>query len=209
MNSTSIDFTRGGLAARRTDTAPAARNWRKWQAVFEHADGHFSNPLLEDAEVFSEFMWEYSVNRTIRAGKQDEFRLALRSDRFLKVLNDHTGAGLDKEEARLRPRFGVQEGKRRVRSALSKVAAFLAPHDFIAYDKFALKGLGRLIGRSVVKDYTYSEYLLATNELLAGPLGERIRRFCVNNYPTPYASKRQRFHRRILDTYLMRIGGRY
>ena len=133
--------------------------------------------------------------------------LGLGKERFLDALHDKTGAALDREEAELRLRFGVQKGRRRVRSAVSKVAAFLAPHDFIAYDTFALKGLGKLIGVSAVKNFSYSEYLTTINKLFAGPLGLRIREVCTR-YPTNYASMKDRFHRRVLDTYLMRIGGR-
>jgi hypothetical protein len=123
-----------------------------------------------------------------------------------ELLQDTTGAALDEENFKLRTRFGTREGQRGLRSALSKIVAFLAPHGFNAWDTYARKGL-KAQTRSL-KIRTYTEYLTQINQLLGGELGECIRKACIDNYPTPYSEEQGRFHRRVLDRHLMDLGGR-
>ena len=87
-----------------------------------------------------------------------------------ELLQDTTGAALDEENFKLRTRFGTREGQRGLRSALSKIVAFLAPHAFNAWDTYARKGL-KAQTRSL-KIRTYTEYLTQINQLLSGELGE-------------------------------------
>jgi hypothetical protein len=123
-----------------------------------------------------------------------------------ELLQDTTGAALDEEELKLRKRFGTREGQRGLRSALSKIVTFLAPHAFNAWDSYARKGL-KSQTRSL-KIRTYADYLTQINQLLGGELGECIRKVCIDNYPTPYSEEQGRFRRRVLDRYLMDLGGR-
>jgi hypothetical protein len=135
--------------------------------------------------------------------------MLLRSSQFplQELLEDAAGAILDEQEPQLRTQFGTQGGRRKLRSALSKIAAFLAPHAFNAWDTHACKGLKCTLQlrRSV---QSYAEYCVYLNQLLAGDLGERIQDACGNKYPTQYVKERDRFHRRVLDRYLMDLGGR-
>lgn len=115
----------------------AAQNWRDWQDVYEHAGSARDSPLLIDAAKFGKFLRMYSVQRTIRRSASDELRELLRSPQFqlTALLQDITGAALDQQEPSLREQFGVLQGQRGLRSALSKIAAFLAPHAFNAWDR--------------------------------------------------------------------------
>jgi hypothetical protein len=186
----------------------ATENWLAWQNVYEHTGPALNNPLLVDAAKFQKFLKDYSVRRTVRGGTSDQLRELLRSSQFplQELLEDTTGAILDEQDTRLRKQFGTREGQRGLRSALSKIAAFLAPHAFNAWDTHAREGLkGTLQLRSV---QTYAEYCADLNQLLTGDLGERIQDACMNKYPTRYAEERDRFHRRVLDRYLMDLGGR-
>ncbi len=129
-------------------TQVARDNWAKWHDVFEHAGPICDTPLLADRKRFASFCREYSVGRTIRHGTQNEFRLMLgNSPEFLGAIHDDTGHALDKLEVQLRPHFGTRNGTRRITSVLSKVAAFVRPERFAAWDKYAKKGLSALIGR--------------------------------------------------------------
>jgi hypothetical protein len=150
----------------------------------------------------------YSVGRTIRCGTSDDLRKLLRSPQFLltELLRDATGAALDEADFKLRKLFGTREGQRGLRSALSKIVAFLAPHAFNAWDTYARKGL--TVQRRSLKIRTYAGYLTEINHLLGGELGKCIREVCIDNYPTPYAEEKGRFHSRVLDRYLMDLGGR-
>ena len=89
---------------------------------------------------------------------------------------------------------------------LGEIVAFLAPQAFNAWDTYARKGLKAQTGSLKIR--TYTEYLTQIDQLLSGELGECVRKVCIDNYPTPYAEEQGRFHRRVLDRYLMDLGGR-
>jgi hypothetical protein len=188
----------------------ARDNWLAWQNVYEHTGPAADNPLLAGAAKFDKFLKEYSVGRTIRRGTSGKLRELLRSSQFplQELLEDPSGAILDEQDARLRAQFGTREGQHGLRSALSEIAAFLAPHVFNAWDSYARKGLKRTLQRRSVQIRTYADCCADLKRLLAGELGERIRDACVDNYPTRYAEEGDRFHRRVLDRYLMDLGGR-
>lgn len=126
----------------------AKKNWMDWMSVFEHKGTLVDSPLLISPELFNKFLQEYSVGRTIRAGKRDKFREALRCDNsgLAEKLSDFSGKGVDELEDLLRPRFGVMNGDRGIRSVISKIAAFLVPAQFIAWDTFARTGVIRALG---------------------------------------------------------------
>jgi len=193
------------------DIKIASENWQQWKSVFEYEGPAANNPLLADSSTFGAFLNEYSVRRTIRGGTSDKLRITLGNPAFelQALLNDTSGKLLDARETALRAQFGTHSGKRGLRSAMSKIASFLAPHAFVAWDKYARKGLNMASERS--RSYAfgnYSEYIGDMNRVLSGHIGECVRSACADSYPTQYASKRDRFHRRVLDVFLMRLGGR-
>ena len=130
----------------RSSLESARTNWRYWRDVFEHS-GHYSdNPLFaEPGKRFAAFCKEYSVHRTIRAGTQNDFRLAMREN-ISSVINDDSGKGLDEIESQLRSKFGTHGGTRRMLSVFSKVAAFIRPERFVAWDQYARKGINISLG---------------------------------------------------------------
>ena len=188
----------------------ASENWRQWQDVYEHTEDPHHNPLLVDSTTFGRFLKRYSVGRTIRRGTSDALRELLRSSQFplKELLEDTSGAMLDEQNDKLRDKFGTHDGRHGLRSALSKIAAFLAPHAFNPWDTDARAGLKREQQGRSQRVRTYVDYLAHLEELLRGELGARIRDVCNGKYPTEYAANRDRFHRRVLDRYLMVLGGR-
>lgn len=215
-------FNPSTLQVAKNDILIPKENWLKWQKVFEHKSPA-TNSLLNDPNTFRDFVVEYSVARTIRKGTIDELRATLASDSTLAFLSDPSGKELDKADIKLRRRFGTMEGRRGIRSMLSKVAAFLAPDDFIAFDQYALRGVRRVRRHRVnelkeqgaaipdtlrEKIESYADYLRSMNELLDGPLGTQIKKACAGHYPSDAAAKKNRFHRRVLDIYLSRLGDR-
>jgi hypothetical protein len=117
----------------------ARKNWSEWGDVFEHSGSVADNPLLADQKRFAHFLREYSVGRTIRAGTHEELRLKLSKSE--NAFRDDTGDAIDKLERSLRDHFGTHQGRNRLISALSKVAAFMRPERFVACDSYAKKGL--------------------------------------------------------------------
>jgi len=182
-------------------------NWNSWKDVWEHQGEPWQNPLLVDGERFARFTQEYSVQRTIRKGAQEELRPRLLHQRSLKaLLHDHTGQALDRLVDRLSQEFGTHDPPRRMTSVISKVAAFLAPHAFTAWDRYARSGLSSYLGAK--QSETYADYLEKVNTSLDGDLGKEVRIACARYYPSEYARKQNRFHRRVLDVHLMIRGGR-
>jgi hypothetical protein len=154
----------------------ARKNWKDWHDVFEHVGSVNSNPLLANYTRFASFLREYSVNRTVKAGTHDKFRCALRSGQFLEAIRDHTGHALDELEATLRSEFGTHEPKRGIVSVLSKVAAFVKPERFVAWDAYAKKGLNIVSGRTAsAKFNTYADYLAMFDRAWDGQPGQEIR----------------------------------
>jgi hypothetical protein len=128
------------------------------------------------------------------------------------MLSDTSGQVLDARESELRKQFGIMGNRGQARgipSAMSKIASFLAPHAFVAYDQFCQRGLNRVLERSPsYKCGSYREYISDINRILSGNIGARVRSACADKYPSAYAAKRDRFHRRVLDVSLMRLGDR-
>ena len=186
----------------------ARRNWNNWRDVFEHGIPIDTNPLLADQTRFAFFCTEYSVGRTIRAGTQNKFRIELQ--RHLSThIDDDTGRALDCFEHSLRSVFGTgkEERKRRIVSALSKVAAFVRPERFVAWDSYAKIGANLVQGRRPSFQFrAYADYLAAFDNIWSGPTGHQIR---GHSGGAQHAIEIEpRFQRRILDVYLMKRGGR-
>ncbi|HET9146543.1 MAG TPA: hypothetical protein VFN77_00705 [Acetobacteraceae bacterium] len=193
----------------KEDVRIASENWIRWIDVFEHKSSASSNILLTSTDFWRKFLTEYALFRTIRANKNNELREVLKSDSFgiSEMLSDETARLFDMKETCLRQKFGTHDGNRAIISALSKVSAFLAPHAFTAWDKYARRGVDAANGTSH-NFRIYSDYLDEINSLLHGNLGKKVREACIGNYPTEYSKQNNRFDRRVLDVYLMRLGGR-
>jgi hypothetical protein len=167
-----------------------------------------ANPLFQE-ERFHSFpaprrkdnLYGYSVGRTVQKGQHENFRKHLAGDQspLCQLLNDATGKAIDTLDADLqfRKQFGTKSGQRGLRSALSKIAAFLAPQIFLAWDSEAKRGLRKLGCRF----QNYNEYLIRAKDLLSGPVGQEIRATCKGTYPD-----NEGFYLRVLDQYLMRVG---
>lgn len=190
----------------------ARKNWRDWRDVYEHSGPISRNPLLAEPGIrFGSFCKEYSVHRTIRAGTQQTFRRELaRSQAFLEAIQNGSGHDLDVIEPTLRERFGTHDPPRRMISVLSKVAAFLKPERFVAWDQYAKKGVNVLIGGRANRAFnSYADYLAAFETVWNGEPGKMIREFIIRNDRQGDIETQTRFLRRILDVYAMKCGGRW
>lgn len=187
----------------------ARRNWNNWRNVYEYAGSVRTNPLLsEPGRRFAQFCKEYSVHRTIRAGTQNEFRLTL-IEMLPAAIRDDSGQTLDQLECRVRPSFGTHNGTRRMISVISKVAAFVRPEKFVAWDRYAKKGLNVVFGRTPNASFeSYADYLQTFGEVWSGELGDRIRRYMRKLGAKSTIEKEAQFQRRVLDVALMKCGGR-
>jgi hypothetical protein len=187
--------------------AIARENWKGWQEVFEHRGPICTNPLISDpGHQFASFCKEYGVSRTVRAGGRDGLRLRLMSPGFLLGISDGTGHGLDELERDFRTDFGTCGGRRRMTSILSKVATFFRPERFVAWDKYAKKGINLALGRPAYRPFaTYAAYLSAFDCVWEGQLGQHVRASMRDHTET---ERRPHFQRRVLDVCLMTLGDR-
>jgi len=186
----------------------ARKNWNDWQDVFEHGIPIDTSPLLADQKRFASFCKGYSVSRTIRRGTQNQLRLALRGRDFVEVLRDDTGGKFDKFEKEMRVRFGTGNG-RGIVSALSKVAAFIKPERFVAWDSYAKRGANIVQGRGVSSQFrAYADYLADFDSIWNGPTGQQIRDYVAAHSAEQALETEPRFLRRVLDVCLMICGGR-
>jgi hypothetical protein len=204
-------FNMASYSITERDIKIAQENWENWKSIFEYEGPAAANPLLADSSKFGAFLNEYKVHRTIRSGTSDKLRIMLGGPEFelQTLLSDTSGKLLDAREFALRAQFGTLSGKRGIRSAMSKIVSFLAPHAFVAWDEYARKGLNMVLGRSPSSTFAnYAEYIGYLNQVLSSDIGKCVRSACADRYPTQYASKRDRFNRRVLDVSLMRLGNR-
>jgi hypothetical protein len=193
----------------RKSIETAQENWNNWHDVFEH--GASDNPLLVDPARLGAFLTEYSVRRTIRAGTHEQFRraLAAKSGRFLEAVQNDTGRELDKLEKSLRRKFGTHDGRNRIISVLSKVAAFVRPERFVAWDTYAKRGVNIVMERAASARFnSYAEYLAMFDQAWDGQPGQEIRAY-TRNITAGAVETQPRFLRRVLDVYLMSRGGRW
>jgi len=185
----------------------AASNWNDWRDAYESGKAA-QNPLLSSDKRFSRFCREYGVDRTIKEKKQDEFRRSLQKS-IRNIVNDPTGKKLDKFEERSRRRFGTFKGKRKMMSVISKVAAFVRPERFIAWDRYAKTGLNIALGKAKSAPFKdYASYLKEINELWKKSGKELVRQFLKQSTFHPPSRSNVTFLRRVFDVALMRLGKR-
>ena len=139
------------LDQRKTNQAieVARRNWENWKKVYEHNGSKNTNPVLDDQDIFNKFCIEYSVVRTIRSGTRENLRKKLQGlSNLEQILKDDTGKELDALEKSCRKAFSSKGANGKLISFFSKVAAFLRPEKFIAYDQYAKKGLRKIFNKN-------------------------------------------------------------
>lgn len=175
------------------------RKWEKWKDVYQFKGRPEKNPLLKDPKKFMRFMNSYSVARNISKGKHEKFRRVLLKSSLLKsALKDGSGIKLEKLNEDLSKEFSSHKSERGLTSVLSKIAAFLNPDLFVAFDQYAKKGINRTLG-------IYPGYLAALNLALGSGVGDEILKE-INKMKLKGVLRKTRFTRRVLDGYLMELG---
>jgi hypothetical protein len=189
----------------------AAENWRDWSDVFGHIGPAMDNPILTSRVHFGCFLWEYNVGRTIKSADARRLQRALREDESFQaaVMNDDEERLADAVR-RHSMNFSAKRSDGGLRSLLSKVAAFCNPGAFIAWDRFARRGLSRLIHgkdsrfESSLPDYQRAARSAAAGDtILADGSAEKIVAK-ANEVGAPIPA----FRLRVLDAAAMEVGRR-
>lgn len=184
----------------------AGANWLKWREDFEFKGDMAKLPVLVEEERHLVFTNSYGLLRYWKSKKRNELRSYLRKSKTFKLaLTKKDGRGVEE----LREDIKKKYPKRPIgRSYISKLMAFADPASFIAWDRFARKGVVNLTGGPKNGGYaSYADYLAAVNTILHGEIGDAIRNVIKKNrVPT---QNHRAFELRVLDVYLMVCGGRW
>jgi hypothetical protein len=164
-----------------------------WSADYMHEGQPRTLPVLVSADRFKAFCSDYKLLRGVGKTKRQNIRAYLTTPGVLRGIFRPDGAGIDELASRLGRSF--ETGMHR--SLLSKIASLARPAVFNPWDEFACKGAARL---GCGKFVSYQEYLICINCLWVriGPSIFRAAR-----------TRDVRFGRRVLDNYLMAVGGRW
>jgi hypothetical protein len=160
----------------------AARNhWADNRDIYEHDISDLkSNPLFGEKR-FASFLHGSADERNIKKGRHDELRKALVAG-LTKALQDDSGNAIDNLEGDLRRRFSSHKPPQRVISIVSEIAAFLRPKRFVVWDRFAIRGLNRTLGRGASNRYkNYKSYLADFELAWTGEPGEQVREYINSN----------------------------
>lgn len=203
----------------KTDVNRASANWGDYGDAYSHAGPARNNPILNDEALYRHFFRDYSVGRSIRKGHRDQLMAKLRSSKFPldRVLADESGREFDAILRSLSNEFGAIKTHKgtvlppgSILSALSKICCFLSPAKFVAFDKYARFGVNTFNGIPKHRSYTsYAPYKALMNQTLDGQLGQAVKQACAEFAVAKHASLGRKFHWRVLDCYLMRLGGRW
>jgi len=182
----------------------AAVNWHEWKDCFEYK-GHWKDiPVLSDPARFSKFTNEYGLRWIGNAAQRESFRQRLRTAKLLGLaVKNPTGSGLDVCAREVRAH------DRRIQlSAISKIATFINPSDFIPIDSYAKSGL-RELGIKGVAAMDYMSYREAVFKHAIPIMEKDINRAVKSIGKTYLPRNMDAFLLRVLDHVLMTIGGRW
>jgi hypothetical protein len=186
----------------------AGSNWLLWKADYEFSGPPEEMPVLVKTDRYRAFVKSYSVLRYLPNDERETLRRRLCGARdFGEMTRRADGGGVDELAQRLNgeyPAFEIQ------RSFLSKLAAFARPDSFVAWDRFARRGVAALTNGPTSGNYhSYSLYLKAVNSTWEGELGHQVRQFLTDRQIPAMEQDGGAFSRRVLDCYLMICGGRW
>ena len=186
----------------------AGANWMQWLADFTFVGEPQCLPVLRDENRFATFCKEYRPLNRVKLETCEEMRQRLLgATEFREAVADDSGAGIDSLARRLKDEFDLRGGPR---SFVSKLAAFARPSCFVAWDRFARDGVARVLYARQRSAHThYRCFLNDFNELWNNPdLGREFRAYVSPNLLAILPSD-DAFGRRMLDVYLMTVGGRW
>ena len=173
----------------------AMGNWLSWRSSYESRDAD-TVPVLNDLGLFRVFLKEYGLNRKINVARSAVVLEFLQ--RVAPAFESGNPAAIDRPD--FQDCYGVG------RSALSKVAVFVCPKKYMAFDRFASKSIFRLHFNGSVS-VNYINYISGVFGIIDGDLGGALRAYLgTKEIPKGFEDA---LLLRVLDVYLMLMGGRW
>ena len=182
----------------------AGTNWIMWRDCFEE-QSVADLPVLCDNDRFKRFVSDYSLLRNLKQCDRDRLCNWMKhNDRMEWMIADESGGRIDRVLDEMQK---PDPGFRSERSFLSKLAAFARPEVFIAYDRFASRGVRKLLFMER-NPQDYVDYLGKVRQFCRKPsVSEEIAGYIADRH-IPACNKKA-FRLRMLDVYLMLKGGRW
>ncbi len=171
----------------------AATNWVAWERDYNEPVVAIP-PVLQEQDRFAGFIKEYGLLRGIAGNQRPGIRVWLRDNLNFDTPITELAEKLQDE---------VQLPSRQI-SLISKILCFAAPENFFPKDQYSTRGLRH-------EDHgpanpTYEDYHIRCNDLF-NQNNDNIEAFLHDRViPTDNIDG---FNRRVFDTALMRIGGRW
>lgn len=182
----------------------AAINWMEWQDCFEYRGHPTKIPVLHDKDRFFQFTQKYNLRWLGNRNDRDDFRLRLReSTDLMAAVTSHNASEIDKCVGNVM----ANNGKRQL-SAISKIATFLDSEHFLPIDRFAKNGL-RKLGAKPIEFRNYDSYLNAVRRHTEPRLRALVLKKIEQTRLPEFIENHNGFYLRVLDTVLMKIGGRW
>lgn len=183
----------------------ASINWHEWRDCFEHSGVIEELPVFANSERLGSFTNEYGLRWLGNEDHRAQFAASVFAHPcFKKAIQENDPNALDKVIEDVRDFNG-----KRQRSAISKLATFAAPSNFIACDKYAIRGVNLILGRQ--RDFidSYRQYRDDVEKILAGKIGKSIKKSMQLHPGLPSKRYQKAFLLRVLDNALMTLGGRW
>lgn len=171
-------------------------NWVEWREFWENGI------RIDDLESLNKFVWEYGLLR----GESSEVRSLINRYAMKKIKSAvlcQSGRSLDMLANKISKKYSCRIHL----SYVSKLAALEKPDTFVAMDRFSKNGLVLLnyLQSSQRQNLDYEVFLAAANRAWMDYF-EDIKKVCRRHDVKWIGPK---FGLRILDCYLMDIGGRW
>ena len=190
------------------------KNYEDWRDCYEHS-GLDDLPILKCETCFNAFTKEYSLGRNLKAGKPEQVMKRLK-DGFVTV----TGTNEVREQGNklVELATGIPGANGVLRSLASKVAMFADANQFLPFDQFSSRGLSVLqrtkfqpydlsLKRSTDKTDALCKFHILARRIVDATEPEAKCAYKRLGKNRPRACRV--FHNRVVDLYLMVLGGRY
>lgn len=190
----------------------AEANWSNWRLCWTHQGDWRSHPILATQVWFGCFVWEYGLGRTFTRTDAAKIRKLIReSESFKNAVEKGCADSLQAAVSEIMPL--KQNGKeRRNTSLITKVAAFVRPEKFIAWDTYASAGLRKLKGkRTHVFGDSISKYERLAQNIVTGEISFPWWTHClprIDQLADQLEASHQAIRMRVLDNIAMIAGAR-
>lgn len=182
----------------------AASHWAEWEPCFSSPSQSPNPILLDNPDLFTEFVQEFGLRWIGIRGSIESFRQKVRNNKkFEHATKKGCYRSLDAAVDQIRDGIGARQ-----LSALSKIAMFSRTDIFLPVDRWSKRGVSLVTGSpNNYKDYeTFHEDV---STLLKNSNWTNFKCRVLQHGLCPSVATSEQFYMRVVDIALMTIGGRW